>query len=295
MTKGLSLFRLGARAASRYRNGDETLYFCPICGRGFPIEAAIQRELTLEHVPTRRVGGKALLLTCANCNRGRGHTIDAAVARREDMSDFAKLVLGKLNRGSTPAMLKFGGQSLRVSLCRKNGTTEIRVVDKANHPETIEKLRKGMHCLTHNGRWDGFEFGLSKDVRLTQRHAKIGDLKCAFLLLFAWLGYRYAFDIRLESIRRQLLAPSENILSTIFWIALNEGGPPPHSILGVEEPVPYFFVVFNDYGVILPALESPQDLYKELAGIWEAGGKISVTAKPLVPWPEKMFMILDLR
>lgn len=75
----LELFQYGAKAAARYRDGDESLYFCPICSQGYDEGSAISGEgLTLEHIPPDSANGKPLLLTCRDCNSRAGQTIDAA-------------------------------------------------------------------------------------------------------------------------------------------------------------------------------------------------------------------------
>ena len=60
--KRTELFKIGATAASKYRNGDDSLYFCPICKAGFTESQAKEgKEITLEHVPPKSIGGKAFI------------------------------------------------------------------------------------------------------------------------------------------------------------------------------------------------------------------------------------------
>jgi hypothetical protein len=61
----LKIFRYGSAGIAKYTGGDSSLYYCPICGAGYPESSAITGiELTLEDVPPKSVGGKPILLTC---------------------------------------------------------------------------------------------------------------------------------------------------------------------------------------------------------------------------------------
>ncbi len=54
---------------------------CPICLTGFTRDQASSgRKVTLEHVPTKALGGQARCLTCGNCNSQAGRGIDQAAA-----------------------------------------------------------------------------------------------------------------------------------------------------------------------------------------------------------------------
>jgi hypothetical protein len=292
--KRLSLFRYGARAASKYRNGDDTLYFCPICSRGFPEEAAATGILSLEHVPIDRVGGKELLLTCTDCNSGSGHTIDAATAALREIQDFSRIATGRLNGLSNSTTLEMGEQRLVTTLTRREGTTEIKIVGKANDPRRVSQLDNHMKSIANGGKWNGYEFKLSKTVKFPQRLAKIGNLKSAFLLVFVWLGYRYAFDNRLIIVREQILNPKKEILRKGFWVTLDQGDAPQHVIAHVSNPLSFLVVNFEWFEIILPWLDSPPDLYERLSNIWHQGEHIRINPDFIVPWPDKLQLQLDL-
>jgi len=291
--KRVSLFRYGARAASKYRSGDDTLYFCPICGRGFPEKAAATGILSLEHVPIDRVGGKDLLLTCADCNSGSGWTIDAATAALRDIQDFSRLAVGRVNGSSNSTTLEMGEQRLVASLTRRDGTTEIKIVTRANDPRSVRQFHNHMKSVADEGKWDGYKFRLSKTVKFNQRLAKIGSLKSAFLLVFVLLGYRYAFDNRLKLVREQILGPEKEILRTGFWVTLAQGDAPKRVIAHVFKPLSFLMVNFDWFGIILPGLDSPSDLYEKLSNISQQGVDIRINADAVLPWPEKLQMRLD--
>jgi hypothetical protein len=55
---------------------------CPLCFTPFTsAEASSGRSVTLEHVPPKALGGKALCLTCKSCNAGAGRDVDQLAAR----------------------------------------------------------------------------------------------------------------------------------------------------------------------------------------------------------------------
>jgi len=97
--KRLNIFRYGSKAIAKYRNGDSSIYYCPICQLGYCEASAITGELTLEDVPPKSIGGKPILLTCRKCNSSAGHIIDAAIANKNKLVDFEKIVR-KREKGS---------------------------------------------------------------------------------------------------------------------------------------------------------------------------------------------------
>ena len=70
---------------------------CPICLTSFTRDQASSgRKVTLEHVPTKALGGQARCLTCGNCNSQAGRGIDQAAAMTaRDRFGVTVDVLGK--------------------------------------------------------------------------------------------------------------------------------------------------------------------------------------------------------
>jgi hypothetical protein len=190
--KRLKIFHYGAKAAAKYRNGDASIYFCPICTIGYAEASTINGELTLEDVPPKSIGGKPILLTCKECNSGSGHKIDAAIANRNELINFAKIVTGQ-KKGVMPSVTLSFGEIHVTTVLHVQSTFDIKPVKKANAPNTIENYKNHLMNFSNSGVSD-FEFKLSKTLKYDDRLAKLGYLKSAFLIVFAWLGYRYAFD-----------------------------------------------------------------------------------------------------
>lgn len=291
--KRLIIFQYGAKAAAKYRNGDSSLYFCPICSNGYTEKFAVNGELTLEDVPPKSIGGKPILLTCRACNSGSGDTIDSALANRNKLQDFARIVTGQ-KTGKVPSVkLTFGDNQVTTFINRKSTSCDIKPVKKANAPNIIESFKKHMLDISRSGA-DGYEFKLSKTVKYNDRFAKLGYLKSSFLLLFAWLGYRYAFDPCLNIVREQILNPEIDIIGTKFWVEIGKNTPS-NKIMFTAEPLPMLLVSFKNFCIILPDLEYEDDIYSSLSDYWEKGEKINIQAKILDNWPNQLQMNLDMK
>lgn len=288
----LKIFRYGSTAIAKHTNGDSSLYYCPICGVGYPESSAIAgTDLTLEDVPPKSVGGKPILLTCRRCNSSAGHKIDVCAASKRKFEEFGRVVCGQEN-GTIPFVtLTMGDFSIATSICTQR-SFDVMPLPNANPPATIEKYKAYLGNLTANN-VNGFEFKLSMTQKYDHSGYKLSQLKSAFLLMFAWLGYRYAFDPRLEVVRRQIQEPEHDILSTRFWIEGNETMPL-NKVMFLHNPLPMFLVSFEGFSIILPSLNSTNDIYATLPSFWEKGQLITLKAQvSLNGWPDRLQMELD--
>jgi len=290
----LRIFRYGSRAIAKYTKGDFSLYYCPICGVGYPESSAITgEELTLEDVPPKSIGGKPILLTCRRCNSSAGHTIDVCTGSKIKFEKVGRVICGQ-EKGTIPfATLSMADFNIVVSICADQ-SFDVRPVPNANAPATIEKYKEHLINLSGNNT-NGFEFKLSMTQKYDYRFFKLSHLKSAFLLVFAWLGYRYAFDPRLEVVRQQIQEPEKDILGTRFWIEGNESMPL-KKVMFLRNPLPTFLVSFDGFAIVLPSLESPADVYNTLSSHWNKGQRVDIEAQVLLDvWPDRLQMKLDYR
>lgn len=65
-------------------------YACPCCLTCYPRGAVMAGELTEEHVPPKRLGGRGMVLTCVRCNNNSGTHFDRHAATRADADDFVR-------------------------------------------------------------------------------------------------------------------------------------------------------------------------------------------------------------
>ncbi len=293
--KRIAIFRFCAPAASKLlSNSKQQLYLCPICGRGYSEESAITgKELTLEDVPPRNMGGRGLLLTCKECNSKAGYKIDYHIKSQLDLQDLAGIFMGQSGGGKSSGTMLINDERFPITVQRKDGCTEIKLIKKANDPTKVNNLKDFMTALSVNGGGDGLEFNINKTVKLDYRLLKIAFLKSGFLLVTAMLGYRYAFDKRLLIVREQISNPEKDLLGTCFWIEQGKAQPfPKRRIISVSDPLPLFLVTYDNGAVILPNPLSPTDIYAIIRKKWEKEQSINFTGK-IYEWPEKALMILD--
>ena len=288
----LRIFRYGSKAIAKYLNGDSSQYYCPICGVGYPESSAISGDdLTLEDVPPESIGGKPILLTCRKCNSRAGHTMDFATASKRKLEDSARIVLGQ-EKGKIPsAKLSFDQINIAVTII-SGDSFDIKPIENANAPDTIERYKEHLSNILKNGSGE-YEFKLSINEKYNHRLFKLSHLKSAFLVVFAWLGYRYAFDPRLEIVRLQIQEPENDILGTRFWIE-GDGNTPLNTVMFLDNPVPFFLVSFDGFSIVLPSMESTGDIFNALSRYWEKGQRITLEAKVLLDsFPNNLQMKLD--
>jgi hypothetical protein len=104
--------------------------------------------------------------------------------------------------------------------------------------------------------------------------AKITWLKAAYLVMFALLGYRYAFHPRLDVVRRQIQEPEVKHVPMFMTTLTREeaAGDTPFMAFVFSEPrLPECWsVLFGDKLVFLP-MGDPSELYESLAAMKGTG------------------------
>lgn len=285
----VAFFRKGAAALAKYRNGDKSLYICPICCRGFNEREAETGVLTLEHVPPQCLGGKPLLLTCNKCNSRLGSEVEVHASNLCVLKNMRDILVGDYE-GTTWCTLQMGGEKINVALSRLAGGTEFRIPIEKNNPAAVERHSEYMKLLYTQGKWDGESFEVTKEVKFDYRLMKLAFLKSAFLLVTAWLGFGYALRGQLGIVRDQLKNPEKELLDSFWFVPEKEAGLPAKCIFYVTDPLPFFLVSFDDGAVILPSPDSPVDLYENVLGFKNMTKR--VTGK-IYAWPEQATMFLD--
>ena len=269
LAKRRRLFRIGARAWARYFRLEEDRYACPICGRDFPCGAADDGTLSLEHVPPKSAGGRALVLTCRRCNSEAGQSIDSAEARRQDMDAVFDILLdGKEETLPRHAQMTVGESIIPIEISRFEGTTLLRPVASASNPKALQHVVDFFSDRARHGTGDSEEFTITVSRKDFHRLAKISDLKAGFLAAFAFFGYRFALHPNLEPVRRQILEPNLNIIDTCFHGSFTSASAMPFTLVAVTEPVSCIAAILGNRGVLMPEPHGSGDLYDMLAG-WD--------------------------
>ena len=266
----------GAEALERLCG--KRLYICPLCLQGFREAQAID-ELTREHVPPEKHGGKRMLLTCKECNSRAGLELDHHAITQEQARWFA----ADQSYGRIPMHLSFAGLGVTAELRKEASTNIIRVLSECNSATDIERFAKAA------GTWgDGAELQIGFRRRHIPKRSQISWLRSAYLLAFAWLGYRYVLREVLKKVRLQIKEPATPHISNFYTFDASIDG---RRIGVVQEPhkVRAILVVAQGHIVLLPLFDGDDSLYERIA---ECQGGHSFRG-PSFSWPDKAIYRLD--
>jgi hypothetical protein len=269
-------------------------YACPCCRRLFTREAAESGLLTEEHVPPAKLGGRALVLTCKDCNGEAGHSFDAHAVTRARSDDFAR---GRVTGDVLPTTAYAGGHPLRGTAGWTEGGLRILGVDRQND----ERVR-----AAHMRALDGFaergdqrpDFSFTVHTRFSETRARYSWIRSAYLAAFAALGWAYILRPVLQPIREQLTNPESEVLST-YMFRDPEADATTRRLLLVNEPeeLRCLSVVIGEHGVFLPGVFDPltmDELAHRFAARCDENQQLHVTLNgKLVPWPSRAMYFLD--
>ena len=211
---------------------------CPLCFTPFTsADASSGRTVTLEHVPPKALGGRALCLTCKSCNADAGREVDQLAARNVRKRFPVTIdILGKKDS----FMLSPQGKAL---------TAPFRGFTK----DDFDRLDRA-----------GGRFTMSVAVS-DPRLVAVSSIKSAYLALFCLFGstggYDYAGGRALADVRRLLLDPvryakdgaGKYVQSVPKDGRLAPEGRPEPDIMLVTEPHACWIVRVRDHLVFLPS------------------------------------------
>jgi hypothetical protein len=234
----------------------EDFYVCPICIRAFGIEALEARLLTREHAPPKSVGGKALALTCCDCNVSAGHQIDSHMRREADVFDFAAGDLKEIKAGfstesgSVPVRLSASGRGVVLVGLPHATRPDVHVMGEF---EAATKAK--------DGRKVPFKI---KFAAFSAARARASWLRSAYLVFFAALGYRFICRPELESLRAKIANPDSDKEPRTFRLILDKSTEP--TLLRIDEPeaLRSYVMLYRRNAIFLPRY-GDSDLYIRLA------------------------------
>lgn len=283
------LFNVGANAARSTLGirGVDT-YVCPLCLRGFGREAVMNGTLTLEHVPPRSQGGRAILLTCRPCNSTAGHTVDAALARRDDALAAFPALVGRPTDTPVEGRATVEGVDVNVEIANSESALHLTISPHINDPNAVANWFEALYERSLAGRGS---FRLSLRRGFDGARALIGDLKSAYLVAFCSLGYVFILQEGLDLVRRQIQEPDKDLLPR-WW----SGRQPvfrrtPWLGMAVS-PVQAVAVGLRRSTVLLPLGQRAADFYEAVSRLSE-----EIDHEPLpgfrLPWPRTLELRLD--
>lgn len=182
------------------------IFICPLCHRVFTKDK--WQDLTLEHVPPERVGGKAIVVTCAACNSISGFTLDTHLVREQDFLDFGdglpgSSLVGEYSVNDVPHKLW-----ARFSF----GPHGEWIVEGDPHPKRTnpEYLQEAMDSLEETS-WKDFRMKFYFKGH-NRRRMCLSLLRAAYLWGFATFGYIFLFNPHMERIRQQFADPTQDLI-----------------------------------------------------------------------------------
>jgi hypothetical protein len=163
----------------------------------------------------------------------------------------------------------------------------------SNRPGACDDLRVILDSFVERGRKDwGLQITLPL-VRCSDAKQRVSWLRAAYLAAFAALGYRYIFRSVLDSVRRQIENPDEQVIS-FYHFFRKEPSKRDRFLMLVCSPswAKGLLIQMGNHYVMLPFLDGDYDYYLRL----EHEAKISpgnrLTGK-FIPWPNKPEYLLD--
>lgn len=288
------LFRCGTEALSSATGVVIENYYCPICGKPFSEQDLDIKTLTLEHIPPEAQGGKGIALTCVDCNTTAGRTVDVAVSTRNHL-EGVKALYAQNGSFNTRVRVNFGNENLAAvnyELFVKDGAVRFYPVEKANHPDYATNMRELIKETNSTANEERKSWQMTTRKRYNPWHAKVGDLRSAFLVCFAMFGYNFAFDSALDPVRQQIKEYDEKIIDH-FFISLDTEISSNFSLGIVKSPFSAIFCQLQNYGIFLPWVGSPKEFYKFLEKDSQENGRIDFEWTP-IPWPKRFEAKLDI-
>lgn len=239
-------------------------YICPLCTRHFTmidLDQTSNNCLTLEDVPPRSLGGKALTLTCKECNNTAGSYLDEELRKKLVAREFLEGVPGAIvdARITLDRELSVYGTASH----RKEGGLDVHLYRKGpnaapQRSQCIPRVRRHLE----NKKLQEIQFSSNP---YKNRNAEVALLRIAYLIAFCTFGNGFLLNENLVPVREQIQKPNEQILPSLGLINDDFSKIMPGIYL-VAEPreMRSFLVIFEltsnrttKHGVMLPGPSEP--------------------------------------
>jgi hypothetical protein len=229
------------------------------------------------------------VLTCAPCNNGAGHKVDAAAVRRHNA-----LSLLSAARNARPPVRRAGAADRRWATLNAAIQYDDKgfgmIVDaKRNSPGALAQQYAHLRAAAGS---EQMQFVVEAPP-FHVWHSQVSDLRAAYLAAFAQFGYTYAFHPRLDVVRSQLQDPDARIVPNRAWMISPVPLPGAPMLALCDTPhAAVVAVVSQQIAVTLPWLDGPTDLYAAWAAAYDSNGHLTWKGQP-IGWPRWMEMALD--
>jgi hypothetical protein len=196
---------------------------CPICLRGLDRTALETRELTVEHIIPRTLGGRLTTLTCRRCNGTQGSRLDSHVVKAARSRDALA------GHGTIRTTVSGGESSFEAELALNpdpSVTNVITIIPAASDPRQVQAVQDGMV--------DGAEVRMSLSYGYVPNRLWLGLLRAAYLGVFRTLGPSYALDPSVAWVRRQITgedSPSPHLARIVRMMMKTPPGAARHDVV----------------------------------------------------------------
>jgi hypothetical protein len=256
------------------------------------IEEFETRELTVEHVPPKALGGKEMVLTCRRCNNDQGSQFDGTAHRGRQVKSFMA------GESSQAVVARFGldGIESNVFLQRTGPSGFYLTGDpRISNPSEKERLESQMEALSKSGE-TGFKVTISTRMKYDPARARISWMRTGYLVAFALLGWKYILRSTLQPIRNHLAGVSTSELPILSAYDA-ERDPRGRQVWIVQQAHgrEFLLVAVGQHMIFLPGPEDFRTLEEVSASIGAQANKelrYSLSGK-LLPWPSRPLHLLD--
>ena len=246
-----TLFAQGCNAL-RKCGIEEECYACPICGTAFGKSSIYTGELTEEHVPPKSIGGKAVLLTCKECNSFAGHSFEFAAKDRTQLERKVKGLFGRIDGDLGHVQIEIGKARINADFSNFNDVRSLKLSEKHNSPSALALFTRERENMTLS---DSIQIHVPDAYK--QSNVRLTDLKAGFLAATAKFGYSYGLSKNLNFIREQLRQAHEKDNQLKY---LNTSFQPINSI-AVSFKKGICLVRFQDTSFVLPMPFVEKDVF----------------------------------
>jgi len=277
-------------------------YVCPLCLTAFWGKAVEEEdgELTLEHAVEESRGGREILLTCKKCNNRSGSQLGRHAKLREKVRRFEEAITGARDGETFRIRLDPGHEGQDVGALatftrREDGSPHIRinVLQDHSNPEHLATFSDKMESASEVDGIPDLSFGVQWRPGYIANRARVADLRSAYLVAFALLGYRWLLtNPSLDKVRRQIQEPDEEVLSG-YMFAPPENLDSGRRVVLIKEPEPLIWIQLDREGVFLPPIQGRADFYEHMLEEY-FGTNLNLRGHE-VQWPTKLEMFADFR
>jgi hypothetical protein len=233
------LFKFNSDGLVALGLGQADTFVCPLCLKVFSKLAldAPEPQLTLAHVIPEALGGTLCTLACKNCNNGVGTSLESALKERFVVEDAVN------GTGTLRARLagNFGNVGVEVSFPGGGQPWHLEPVGKNSNPAHMAALQKMLEGVGADP-LAGPPCELKFDYDYQPGAVGAALYHAAYLMMFHYFGYPFAYSPLAEQLRAQFREPNKNILPRYFpvppedWAAANMDALRKQAVVLIQEP-----------------------------------------------------------